>query len=277
MKIRLLCNWCSSQDLINLWQKLLNPEYGIELVSNFSEEIDWFVIINKPQDSGFIPSKTFLFQMEPHMRDHPEIWGADWASPSRDIFYRVFDHTSDFNPVEWHLNIPIKKIYTTGYLKLEDVPSMILSNKYYDPGHKLRVDFAEYLLNQKFPIHIYGGNKLCNRSNYLPPNDKRNGLISEKYHIAVENHSYPYYATEKLYDGLIMNCLVFYWGCPNISDLIPKDSYVWLPLDESFEECKRIIETAMKEDWHEQRRESIRKARDIVLKHTVFDYILVNS
>ena len=109
--------------------------------------------------------------------------------------------------------------------------SSVVSNKNRLKWHKLRLDLI-FSLKSKIPeIDIFGRG-----FNVIP--DKANSLIKYKYHIASENsYSGP---SEKLWDPLLCNCIVFYAGNLNLihpiirSAIIPIDIY-------NFESCYKKI------------------------------------
>jgi hypothetical protein len=94
-------------------------------------------------------------------------------------------------------------------------------------------------------------------------------MFPYKYVFNAENHEIRNYYTEKLIDGILAECLVFYWGCPNISDYIDSRAYVKLNL-ENFDKDLEIIKTALRENWWEQRIDIIREEKRKILNHLQF-------
>ena len=104
---------------------------------------------------------------------------------------------------------------------------------------------------------------------------KDNGLFPYKYTFNCENNSIKNYCTEKLYDGILAECLVFYSGCYNIKDYLPENSFVYLELS-NFEEDLKIIQTAIKEDWHTLYLPNIRAAKKKILNELSINNKLKN-
>ncbi len=74
-----------------------------------------------------------------------------------------------------------------------DSISAIVSPKYNDPGHKLRIDFLKFCDQQEFPIAIYGTDNFHQFKNYkgsLPSHQKENGLIPYRYTFNAEKSFY---------------------------------------------------------------------------------------
>ena len=74
--IKLMCSWCSNEDLLKLWKKMFNTKFNLKFVN--SEKADYYIIINKPPNpyEYYEPSKTIVFRMEPDTFLNP-IWN-DW-------------------------------------------------------------------------------------------------------------------------------------------------------------------------------------------------------
>lgn len=102
--------------------------------------------------------------------------------------------------------------------------SVVCSHKAMTKGHRQRLAFVERL-QQEFGAQIdFFGRDSRGIS------DKDEALADYRYHIALENSSYPNYWTEKLADPFLRGCFPIYSGCPNIADFFPRDSYVSIDL-----------------------------------------------
>lgn len=273
-RVQLLCNWCSSEELVRLWNKMTKGNFtwnNIELV--WTEPVDYYVIINGT-NSPFDKKKALLFRMEPKMSLHPEMWQG-WADPVDKDFLRVFRHEKgDYNNNEWHLSKTYKQLSEETVVKNPDYTNLlstVLSAQYRDPGHVKRVDFVKFLEKKGLIVHVYGDNKweYKNYKGSLPRYCKDEGIFPYKYTFNAENHSIPHYYTEKLIDGILGECLTFYWGCPNVKDYIDERAYVHLSLS-NFEQDYDIIRRAIQDDWHSQRLPHIREAKKKILNELQF-------
>lgn len=267
-RILICCNWCSSQDLISLWSKMRPPTSNIVLVD--TGPCDYYCVINKPPpDMTLDLSKTILFRMEPNMSSNNKdnIWGGGIV-PS-DLLYCGIHENSYLNVAEWHLakswqelnSIQIDKDKT-----VFDVLSTVLSDKYKDPGHIKRVDFVKFLEGKGVHVDVFGSDRFLwkNYKGGLPYHNKDSALFPYRYTFNCENHSLKNYCTEKLYDGILAETLVFYSGCYNIVTLIDPEAYVYLELS-NFEKDYQTIKRAIDENWWEKRLPKIRKAKQQIL------------
>jgi hypothetical protein len=267
------CNWCSTDELIRLWAKMAkssrNNRWGnIELVRE--EPCDYYCVINAPPKGLKLDhSSTILFRMEPRISENPEKWGEFWSNPSGLLYAGIHEATTTIPPylnvAEWHLSKTYDQLSSETISKQFDTLSTVLSDKYSDPGHVKRVDFIKFVEKQ-MKVDVFGGNRFLwkDYKGVLDYHSKDNALFPYKYTFNCENHSIKNYCTEKLYDGIIAECLVFYNGCFNIRDHIDPRAYVYLELS-NFEADFKIIKQAIQENWWEQRLPYIKEAKKRIL------------
>ena len=275
-RIKMICNWCSSEQLCKEWSNMCEVDYrwkNIEITSE-DENIDYYVIINKPNDENIFynPEKTLIFQMEPWVYDKTKNWGVKtwgkWSTPDENTFLYVGSHNKYLNNVQWQIEIP--KIFPE---KREDKLICILSNKNFDNGHIKRIEFIKFLeLKGKKIVDVYGRKNYHNFNNYkgeLVDDKKENHFVKYKYCLSVENNIELNYATEKIWEAILCESLCFYWGCPNIEEYINEKCYVRLNLD-NFEKSLETIKKAIEEDWWYQRIDIIRKEKQKILNELGF-------
>jgi len=272
IRVKLLCNWTSSQKLCNTWNKMSKGNYTWNTIKIVWEDpVDYYVVINCPPMHIFPPlDKTVLFQMEPHMSKNPNLWG-DWAKAPIDKFLFFGNHDRHYNNNEWHLSKTWKELTDNTCDKTINIMSTVLSDKYSDPGHIRRIDFVKFLEKKNLPVHVYGGNKFewKDYKGTLPYHCKDDALFPYKYTFNVENHSTKGYYTEKLIDGILAECLTVYHGCINIKEYIDEDAFVWIEMVD-FEHDYQLIKSMIEEDWHTKRLPAIRRMKNKILNDTQF-------
>lgn len=253
IRVLLCCNWTDTKTICDLWNKMSKGDYtwdNIQIV--WEEPCDYYCIINQaPNNIKFDKDKTILFRMEPHMEKVLD-WGEKWCNPSDIDFMFVGKHEKHFNNIEWHLSKTYNQLIEDKIEKdsnLSNILSTILSNKYTDPGHIKRIDFMKFLETKDIKLDIYGGDRFMwkNYKGYLPSHEKDKSLFPYKYVFNCENFPIKNYFTEKLVDGILAECLVFYSGCPNIKELLDERAYVYLELS-NFEKDYETIVKAIKDD-----------------------------
>jgi hypothetical protein len=277
IRVMMHCNWTSSEELCNLWNKMSKGNYtwnNIKIV--WEEPVDYYVVINCPAPNSNIflqLNKTIIFQMEPHMDKRSDLWG-EWSNPFTHLFKYVASHNTTYNNNEWHLSKTYTQLTNEQVIKDEtvcNILSTILSDNYKDPGQIKRIDFVKFLESKGMIVHVYGSNKFewTNYKGSLPYHQKDNGLFPYKYTFNAENFSTKGYYTEKLIDGILSESLVFYNGCINIRDYIDERAYVWLELS-NFEDDYNKIKQAIENNLWEERIPFIKSAKEKILNETNF-------
>lgn len=264
-KVKLICNWTTSKELCKYWDKMTQGNgiwNDIQITSD--NNADYFVIINKPGPPEYYdPKKTIIFQMEPWVKDESKKWGVKtwgkWAKPNPKVFYKVLTHSEHHNLGEWHLNKTYKDLLCLSPEKSK-VISTFVSDKNFDEGHIKRLEFLKYIEDKSREIDIYGKGSTDYKNGKGPLEHKDEGLFPYKYTLCVENNSEHNYITEKLYDGILAECLCFYWGCPNVEDYIDSKAFIRLNLD-NFEEAYEVITKAIENNEWESRIEHIRSVK----------------
>lgn len=275
IRIQLLCHWCDSPEIKKLWDKMSEGSGKWGNIETVCDNPDYYVVINKPFGEPKIDKKkTIVFQMEPYMPNKKHIWG-EWAEPDKREFLKVFSHDTDYNNNEWHLSKTYFQLVRDPIIKnpkISNKISVIVSGKYIDYGQTKRIDFIRFLeTKDDIEIDVYGDNRwgYKNYRGSLPSHCKDDGLFPYKYTFNAENNEIKNYYTEKLIDGILSECLVFYWGCPNIRELLDPKAYVQLTLN-NFEIDYHIIKTAIRDNWHSQRLPYIRECKNKILNETQF-------
>ena len=275
IRIMLLCNWCDSRSLCDNWNKMSKGNYrwnNIQIV--WEKPADYFVVINCPPITIFPPlDKTILFQMEPNMQENKKMWG-DWSNPPAPNLKFCGTHATEYNNNEWHLAKTYTELSSQKVSKetnVANILSTVLSDKYKDPGHIKRIDFIKFLESKNAQVHVWGGNKFDWKQykGSLEPHAKDQAMFPYKYVFNAENHDIRNYYTEKIIDGILAECLVFYWGCPNIRDFIDERAFVKLELVD-FESDYKTILKAINENWWEKRLPFIKAAKKKILNETQF-------
>lgn len=117
--------------------------------------------------------------------------------------------------------------------------SVISSNKTTTKGHRDRLTFVESL-KREFgdSLDVYG-------RGINDFEDKWDALAEYKYHIAIENSSYPDYWTEKLADPILTLSYPIYSGCPNIYKYFSEKAIDCIDLTDAstaIQKIRRILE-----------------------------------
>lgn len=297
IKIKMLCNWTTSEQLCKEWSNMCTVGFkwkNYEIVwTDVKEDIDYYVIINSvSKDTYFDPKRTIVFQMEPWVNDCSKHWGVktwnNWSEPSPLDFLAVRGRKTEcHNNAFWQIELTLNELSKPELFEKTkgQTISSICSSKYFDEGHIARIDFLKFLESKgDVELDIWNQDNKHQFTNYRGPLspyiDKSKGLRSYKYYFMMENNFEKNFITEKLWEPILCETLVFYYGCPNVSDYIDPRSFVQLDITD-FEKSYQLIKQAITEDWWSQRIDIIRQEKRKILEELAFfptvDKIISNT
>jgi GR25 family glycosyltransferase involved in LPS biosynthesis len=273
------------------------------MLTEDKEKADYFVIVWGSRESYTEEqlSRAIFFRTEPTFPEKILLGTEIKAEPLKFLKYYDYHDLRFPNCIEYWLNKKPSVLLSESPIEKPEgfkcCLSTVVSNKYVDPGHIYRIDLLRHIVSNihhlnsacnaepkslsgdlyitndvKNVLHIYGfDNTLGFPDKYyygaLPERDK-SVLMKYRYTLIAENHSIPGYMTEKIADGVLSECLVFYWGCPNIQTYFPPVDgilpYVVLPMDDKIASYE-FIKTAIREDWWSQRILAIRATKKLIL------------
>ena len=283
-RIKMIGNfWDTSKDLCNEFNLMLpNRDFKFDNyeITSDNENIDFYIIINKPKhDDVYIPNKTLVFTMEPDALDSPygtHTW-KEWYKPSKKKFLYVHDLEHNLNLVQWKLQTDYSIISNDIENKEMNKIASILSWKTFFDGHKKRVEFIDCLSSYGL-IDVFGRSNHHHLSSYkgkLKNDDPASVMLRYKYYFMNENNSQKNYITEKLWEPILCECLVFYWGCPNVGDYINPEAIVILDID-NIKESIQIVKKAIKENWWLKKLPLIRQEKQKILNEYSFQNTIKN-
>jgi GR25 family glycosyltransferase involved in LPS biosynthesis len=233
-------------------------------------------------------SRALFFRTEPCFQDQLFLGSNKKAEPFKFLKYYDYHDLRYPNCLENWLQISSSKLLAgCGLIKkpleLSKCLSSVVSNKYSDPGHRYRIDLLRYIVknidqltniskNTENTVHIYGfNNDLGFPENFYKgrlPDYNKSLLMKYKYTLIAENTAIEGYMTEKIADGILSECLVFYWGCPNLERYFPDvegySPFVRLPMEDPVKSYE-IIKTAISEEWWEKRLDAILTTKKLIL------------
>lgn len=136
--------------------------------------------------------------------------------------------------------------------------SVISSNMAGIPGHRARLTFALRLKDHfKDRIDLFG-------RGIRTMADKIEGLRGYRFHVALENSRHKDYFTEKLLDPLIAGSFPIYYGCPNIADYFPKNSFSEIDIRD-FNGAVATIEAVIDGEFDRVHRSALAEAHRLAL------------
>lgn len=224
------CDYWIVYDGVSKPERATCPKENVILIAGEPQSVKKYPQGYLNQFSSVITSQNDMRHKNKILSFHPLIWF---------VGRRVIDKE---NRVEYSKNYDeLKSINNIEKTKLI---SVISSNKVFTKGHQERYDFVMALKEHfKDKIDVFG-------RGINDIEDKWDAIAPYKYHIALENSSYPHYWTEKIADSYLALSYPIYYGCPDISQYIDENSYSVIDIN-NFERAVNIIEKLINENKYE--------------------------
>ncbi len=247
---------------------------GIQFTFNEVDECDYIVVINHPTKDIKVKcrkgGRILLIQEPPYERNNyltPYFRYFDKIICAFDKKYSssIINHPA---ALPWLINKNYRELSELIPFaeKKNDYISWITSNSNVNPGHEPRLKFMEILKKSDIKLDLFG-------RGIKPLDDKFNALYSYKYSIAIENYSAINYWTEKIADPYLSWTMPVYYGCKNIEDFFPENSYIKIDIHKP-DEALHIISQSIKNRLYENNIKAIGEARNLVLyKYQFFPFI----
>jgi hypothetical protein len=243
------------------------------------------------QSSDFLdPTKLILFCAEPPTNDLCSGWEdidarikfpvSESYKPQRWWISKSYDELKQMDPpskeenLSWITSAKGRRMHpvisairrmglAVGYRKFKKKERWPFT---YGPndGHILRMDFLEALTDYDSEIlDLYGRGMFSGSYYYGEIEDKWDGLAEYRYSLTIENYKGPNYFSEKITDALLSWCMPIYWGCTNLNEFLPKDSFVEIDIEDP--DAPARVKEIVESDLREENLEAISEARDLLL------------
>ncbi len=244
---------------------------GIRFTCDPVDECDVIIVLNYMLDTVTVrcaPDNVWALMQEPYVRGV-----FDWIVEGHEQYRHVFTHhlkrrteRKRYIPCQpalpWHVNKSYDELKNIRVPDKQKSLSWITSNLASFPGHKVRIDFLAFLQSRAFPMDLYGKG-----INYIE--DKWNGLAPYRYSLAIENSSSPDYWTEKVADCFLSWTVPIYYGCTNLEEYFPAESFIRININQPEAALETIKATLACDNW-EDRQPALEEARALVLDRYQF-------
>ncbi|UTW05540.1 hypothetical protein KDX31_20700 (plasmid) [Amphritea atlantica] len=199
----------------------------------------------------------------------------DWMIDDQAHYSKVFTHyipqktskyIKSYPMLSWYIDKTYDELIETDIPEKNKNITWISSNKRIFPGHGNRLKFMDFIRSSDLELDLFGSG-----INFIE--NKWDGMIDYRYSLTIENTVHEDYWTEKLADSFLAYCLPIYYGCPNITDYFPEESFIRIDINKP-KEALEIINNAVKNREWEKRISSIIEARELVLhKYNLFSQL----
>jgi hypothetical protein len=272
--VRIVSDWdCSrlltqTPDSAGMWD-------GLQFTTAPVHECDYLVMLNNrkldPVTAHCPPENVWAVMQEPY------ITGLyDWLIEGHEPYARVYTHDAPSGAPKYVPSqpaMPWEVGLTYDELIAAEVPhktagvSWIASNLTFLPGHRLRTALRHALQTpQAPPVDLFGRG-----IRWLPR--KWDALAPYRYSLAIENSSGPHLWTEKIADCFLSWTVPLYYGCTNLENYFPEESFIRVDAARPDSILHRIRELLTTDEW-ERRLPALEKARRLVLeKYQLFPFL----
>jgi hypothetical protein len=242
------------------------------VINRPSEPCDILVVLN-----GFYERVDVECRETWQIVQEPPIDVFPWIFKKQKSFDKVFSpgcSSKDRNCIPshgalpWHIDMSYDELKRLRPPEKTKYLSAVISNKSVFPGHKKRIAFVNGLGVAGISTDLYG-------HGFNPIKNKYDGIAEYRYSLAIENFSGRHYWTEKIADCFLSWTIPIYYGCTNLADYFPRESFFQIDIDDPhvFQQIKEII----KDDHYAKRREALEEARNLVLDRYQLFPFLVNE
>lgn len=132
--------------------------------------------------------------------------------------------------------------------------------------HQKRYLFTQKLKTAVPELEVFG-------HGVRPMRDKAEAIDPYRFHIAIENHRCDHHWTEKVADVFLGWGLPLYYGCTNLKEYFPEDSFIEIDIND-LAGTVELVKGLIASDEYEKRLPAIAKARDFILqRYNIFPVI----
>lgn len=225
------------------------------------EECDALVVFNTPPQSISVKvpvNYVLAFMQEPgHKFLHP------WMYRGLDQYHKVYSPVSAVSNVVpshgflgWSIDKSLNDLAAIPQPVKSRQLSCVLSSAHIYPGHRRRLTLIHKLIKSGAIFDLMG-------RGFRNIDDKWEALEPYRFSIALENESVPHYFTEKITDCFLAWTVPVYWGCTNLEDYFPRESFIRIDVDHPRETA--AILKSLDESEYQRRLPALEEARHLVL------------
>jgi len=231
--VKPICSFLSSEELCKNLNKFCKRDYtwnNIQLTSD--NNAHYYIIIDKPNSEEYNdPKKTIIVYMK--LQDNGNKANNELA------YYRSIAHKYINNVIQWSIN----KTYSELISYQRDKNKILSSN------------IPSKIINKSF----------CNFLEYV---NTKGDIMTDVYKDNLNDSLFPYKYTicidDDIIDGILSECLCFYYGYSNVVNCIDNNAFIHINLD-NFDEAYNTIKTAIENDEWGKRINYVSEARVKIL------------
>ena len=272
--------WCDYEFTVNDYQ---SPHDYLVVIHNLSQPLHLqcerdktiFIAYDPPEvipydlyPSQFLNQFQWVLSIDencPHAGRIDSHFGLPWHIGHIPVWWK--DVTGDDSPTAPMLTFEeLKECHR--HPKSKELSMIARGNFLQDGNHQLRYDFALALqehFGERFNLFGVG---------IHPIKDKLEAFAPYRFAVVVDNSQHKNYFSEKIMESFLCGTFPFYFGCPNIGDFFPKNSFREINIH-NVEEAIQIIEEGIANNIDKTYQKDLEEARNLTLfKYNTFQLIV---
>ena len=220
------CAWTTPQNLLKRYTRFTPGNTGVwkgvKGVDDIGES-DVVVCIGPKTDRDYKGRPVIQLRREPDFIEH--------FVPHPDAISILDYSDSGYHASTYHLRFSYDDLLCLRYPQKTKKCSLISSSKWSERNKVVfdiskssaahSIDFFGKSLDKVIGTSLHKGELDFPNSNY-----KEDALLPYQYSIAIENSKQDCYFSEKFIDCLLSWAMPIYWGCPNLEEYFPKESFI---------------------------------------------------
>jgi len=229
-RIMFFSTWTSSENLLKEYKNMLpngRKWMSYEGTSDY-KEADILVVMEGSDNKNVYTEKEkklICFPREPEDINQSKEYMMYFplSNHLKFTYDDIYHSVSQFNFMQKDINYFLSLMYRD--CKKSRNVSCIVSNKRHTKGAISRLNFLKKIQNEcpNF-VDVFGRERKEIKS-------KCEGLIPYRYSICMENTRRKNYFTEKFTDAMMCWTIPIYWGCHNIGQYFPSDSFYEIDIE----------------------------------------------
>ena len=248
IKIKFICKGQDDQFIADrvkknfIFEENDDKDFKITVLNDF----DYLVVCGKASPTGFPKDRVFGVIMEPSWTPN---WDRQMASYAGIIFVhdnslfkfrndettKVIERPSLMFTEFYNSPETVDYFLNTHFEKTKKVNIIVsgMNNKSYNNIYNQRITFIETVMKNKLPIDIFGRLWRPNGEWLKGPFERKLDVLKPyEFSIGIENSCEKNYISEKFFDPFMVNAVPVYYGCPNITEVYDKDSFIALDIND---------------------------------------------
>ena len=273
------------------WDEIFDKNVGIRTFRNWpdndyfeldEENYEYLIVLGALNSKNFKyfrdKQKTIGFMLEPE-------WSQNWQRDLHKYCKYVVAQSKSMYPHATNIiehpmfmfteSTDNYKFYLENDFKKTKRMSIISSNYGHKYNYIKRHELFKGLLETDLDIDFYGRRWDLSDERYKgAPYNKSEAIVDYEYSIAIENSSYDNYLTEKFFDLVVCNTVPIYYGCPNVKDIYPENSFIEIDFSGPIEKTIEQITDIYHNDVYQERLPHVLEAKKMYYtKYNIFNFM----